>query len=176
MTLIRHIVVTADPLEPRRGTLTCGPRTFPCVLGRSGVALDKREGDGATPLGLFPLRRVVYRLDRLTPPQTSLPIAAIAREDGWCDAPGDARYNQPVTLPYGASAESMWREDTLYDLVVVIGHNDSPVAHSEGSAIFMHVAPADGGPTAGCVALARSDLLWVLREVAPDAVIEIRKS
>ena len=168
------MIVTADPLHPQRGTLRCGDRVFPCVLGRSGTSATKHEGDGATPTGRFPLRRVLYRADRGPAPQTLLPSAVIAPNDGWCDAPTDTRYNRPVTLPYPARAESMWREDGLYDLVVVIGHNDDPVIAGAGSAIFLHVAPDDGEPTAGCVALTRADLLEVLKTVPRDAVIEIR--
>ena len=170
------LVVTPDPAQPQRGTLRVGARTLPCVLGRSGIAAQKVEGDGVTPVGQFPLRRVLYRADRLSLPRTALPSAAIAPDDGWCDDPADARYNQPVKLPYGANTESMWRDDALYDVVVVIGHNDDPVVAKAGSAIFMHVAAADGTPTAGCVALAREDLLWVLQTLQPGAVIDIREA
>src|SRR5262245_51881313 len=77
---------------------------FACALGRAGIVPGpaKREGDGATPAGVWPLRRVLFRPDRGVP-VTALPAAAIAPSDGWCDAPGDANYNRPVTLPYGAS-------------------------------------------------------------------------
>ena len=166
-----HLVVTADPKQPQRGTLRCGDETYPCVLGRDGVNLEKHEGDGATPKGQFALRRVLYRADRMSPPHTALPVAAIARDDGWCDAPADPHYNRAVKLPYPASAESMWRDDALYDLVVVIGHNDAPVVAGAGSAIFMHVAGDE--PTAGCVALARGDLLAVLGAVTPETILEI---
>jgi L,D-peptidoglycan transpeptidase YkuD (ErfK/YbiS/YcfS/YnhG family) len=169
-----HLIVTPDPLNPQHGTLRCGERTFSCVLGRSGISASKHEGDGATPTGRFPLRRVLYRADHGPMPQTHLPTAVIARDDGWCDAPTDARYNRPVTLPYPASAESMWRDDNLYDVVVIIGHNDDPVIANAGSAIFMHVAADNGEPTAGCVALARADLLEVLKAVKPDTMIEIK--
>jgi len=168
------LVVTPDATTPQRGTLTYAGRTVPCVLGRSGIAKHKVEGDGATPVGTFPLRRVLYRADKHTSPRTVLPISAIARDDGWCDDPADANYNRPITLPYDASAETMWRDDDLYDVVVVIGHNDDPVVTKAGSAIFMHVAPAAGAPTAGCVALARDDLMWLLTALEPGAVIEIR--
>jgi L,D-peptidoglycan transpeptidase YkuD (ErfK/YbiS/YcfS/YnhG family) len=148
---------------------------FRCALGRSGVieALAKREGDGATPAGSWPLRRVLYRPDRLDAPATRLPVTAIKPEDGWCDAPRDAAYNRPVTLPYRASAERLWREDRLYDLVVVLGHNDDPVIAERGSAIFLHVARPDHAPTEGCVALAQADLLAVLAEAAPGDALHV---
>lgn len=175
-TISDTIIITPDATEPQRGTLCFGGRMLPCVLGRAGTATDKIEGDGATPVGVFPLRRVLYRADRLVLPQTALPNSAIAPDDGWCDDPADASYNQPIKLPYGARTESMWRDDGLYDLVVVIGHNDDPVVAQSGSAIFMHVAAEDGAPTAGCVALARDDLLWVLIALQSDTKIQIRES
>lgn len=101
-------------------------------------------------------------------------MISIGRDDGWCDAPVDAHYNQPVTLPYPAGAESLWRDDGLYDVVVILGHNDDPVIADAGSAIFMHVAGENREPTAGCVALAHGDLLAVLKTIQPHATIEIR--
>ena len=175
ITLSNTIIVTPDAAQPQRGTLCFGGRILSCVLGRAGIATDKIEGDGATPVGVFPLRRVLYRADRLVLPQTALPNSAIAPDDGWCDDPTDTCYNQPIKLPYGARTESMWREDGLYDLVVVIGHNDDPVVAQSGSAVFMHVAAEDGAPTAGCVALAREDLLWVLSALQSDTKIQIRE-
>ena len=135
--------------------------------------MDKREGDGATPAGRFPLRRVLYRPDRLSTPATPLPVAPLTPEDGWCDDPADPQYNRPVRLPYAGRHEELWRADTLYDVIVVVGHNDAPVIAGMGSAIFMHVASADYRPTQGCVALARQDLLDILAGAGPDTALEI---
>jgi L,D-peptidoglycan transpeptidase YkuD (ErfK/YbiS/YcfS/YnhG family) len=156
------------------GRAMLGSRTYTCRLGRSGIAIDKREGDGATPVGRFPLRQVFYRADRGAPPQTSLPHRALAKADGWCDEPASPRYNQAVTLPFQASHEEMWRADGLYDLVVVIGHNDSPVVPGMGSAVFLHVADPAGDPTAGCVAFSKPDLLEILSRLTPADHVSIR--
>lgn len=148
------------------GTLRFGGREYPCALGRSGIVENKHEGDGGTPAGHFPLREVRYRADRLEWPPTAIPVGETKRDDGWCDAPADPSYNRPVRLPYPASAEAMWRDDELYDLLAVIGYNDAPVVPGAGSAIFLHVARigSDGSylATAGCIALELSDLLAVL--------------
>ncbi|EWY40513.1 hypothetical protein N825_35140 [Skermanella stibiiresistens SB22] len=157
----------------RDGTLSWPGGAFRCALGRGGIRADKREGDGASPVGRFPLRRVLYRADRMAAPVTRLPVAPIAADDGWCDAPADPAYNQPVKLPFAASHEEMWRGDGLYDVVVVIGHNDDPIVPGEGSAVFMHVAKPDYEPTAGCVALALSDLLTLLRDCRPGDALSI---
>lgn len=150
-------------------------RRVRCALGRAGVrpAADKREGDGASPLGVWPLRRVLYRPDREPAPRTGLPVAALAPEDGWCDAPGDPAYNRPVRLPYPASAEQLWREDRVYDLIVVLGHNDDPPVSPKGSAIFLHLIQPDGSPTAGCVALQRADMLDLLSRARPGDALAI---
>lgn len=156
------------------GRAMLGTRSYVCRLGRSGIAADKQEGDGATPVGRFPLRQVFYRADRGGAPKTSLPSRALAQTDGWCDDPAAPQYNRPVTLPFEASHEEMWRADALYDLVVVIGHNDSPVVPGMGSAVFLHVADAGGEPTAGCVAFSKADLLEILSVLAPGDHVVIR--
>lgn len=133
-----------------------------CALGRGGIRQDKREGDGATPVGAFPLRRVLYRADRLDPPRTALPLGTIGPDDGWCDDPAHPDYNRPVTLPFAASHERMWMERRVYDIVVVLGHNDDPPVPGLGSAVFLHLTGPDYGPTAGCVAVQTGDMLALL--------------
>lgn len=151
-----------DLLVDNSGLATWGSWRMRCALGRSGISAQKREGDGATPVGVFAMRRLLFRPDRESRPATGLPSAAILPEDGWCDTPGDRAYNRPVHLPYPASAELLWREDHLYDLLVVLGYNDDPVVPGHGSAIFLHLAAPDFAPTAGCVALGRDDFLTVI--------------
>ncbi len=156
------------------GRFLIGSCAVRCAFGRSGalLAADKREGDGATPLGTWPIRRLLYRPDRGLP-HTALETAPIQPDDGWCDDPSDAAYNRPVRLPYLASAEAMWRDDHLYDLVLVLGHNDDPPVAPMGSAIFLHLAKPEYAPTEGCVALARADMEQLLAEVRPGDQIRI---
>ncbi len=144
------------------GRLVLQGRAFPACLGRGGVSLRKQEGDGATPVGVLPLRRLFYRADRLAIPATALPREPLSPTDGWCDDPADPDYNRPVRLPHAARHEELWRRDGLYDLIGVLGWNDDPVRPGDGSAIFLHVASPDFGPTEGCVALRREHLLEVL--------------
>jgi L,D-peptidoglycan transpeptidase YkuD (ErfK/YbiS/YcfS/YnhG family) len=108
-------------------------------------------------------------------PATKLPVAPLSPDDGWCDDPADPLYNRPVRLPYGGCREErMWRSDGLYDVVVVLGHNDDPVIPNMGSAVFLHVASADYRPTQGCIALARPDLLAILAEAGPEVMLETK--
>ena len=170
------LLVVQDRDDPSRGTLRAGKSVYRCALGRTGVipAEAKREGDGATPAGRYPLREIYYRADRLDAPRSGLKMRALAAADGWCDDPADDAYNRPVRLPYGASTETLWRADERYDVVVPLGYNDAPVVPGYGSAIFLHVAADDFPPTAGCVALALGDLLAVLAGVDRGSSIEIR--
>ena len=155
------------------GILRWQGRRFACAIGAGGVRPDKREGDGATPAGRFPLRRVLYRPDRLAPPRTALPIAPLDPQDGWCDDPAHPLYNRPLRLPHEARHEALWRADRVYDLIVVLGHNDAPVVPGAGSAVFLHVARPDYAPTAGCVALALGDLLAILAAVDRQAWLRV---
>ncbi|WP_340148560.1 L,D-transpeptidase family protein [uncultured Sneathiella sp.] len=162
--------------EGSRGLLTYNDLAFDCALGKSGVTPAKREGDHASPEGRFALRKLLYRADRVAKPETILPAQAIDRNDGWCDDPDHEAYNRPVRLPFAARHETLWREDELYDLVVVLGHNDDPVVKGAGSCIFMHVARKDYGPTEGCVALEKADLLKLLAAIEGDTAIRIAAS
>lgn len=158
------------------GWISLGDRRGRCALGKGGVvaAEAKREGDGASPAGVWAIRRILYRPDRGPAPITRLPTAPMAPDDGWCDAPQDPAYNRPVKLPYAASCEQMWREDHVYDLVGILAHNDDPPVAGLGSAIFLHLAREDYSPTEGCVALARPDLELLLSLAGPDSAIAIR--
>jgi L,D-peptidoglycan transpeptidase YkuD (ErfK/YbiS/YcfS/YnhG family) len=173
-TTIRTIHVFAAPRDRRRGLIVAGGVVLACALGRSGTVHDKREGDGATPIGVFPLLSVLYRPDRSARPRTLLTPRRLRRSDGWCDAVGDRCYNRPVTRPYPASSEALWRPDHLYDLIVDIGHNRERRVQGRGSAIFMHVAHADLAPTEGCVALRATDLRRLLTCIGPHTRIRIR--
>jgi L,D-peptidoglycan transpeptidase YkuD (ErfK/YbiS/YcfS/YnhG family) len=146
-----------------------------CALGRGGIRAHKIEGDGATPVGRFPLRRVHYRPDRLDPPVTALSLRAIAPSDGWCDDPADEAYNRLVAVPYAASAERLWREDHLYDLVVELGYNDDPVVPGKGSAIFLHLIRPDWGPTDGCVAVEQTVLAALLGQVDASSALIVQR-
>ena len=124
-------------------------------------------------MGVFDLREVFYRADRIQNLATILPLWKIEADDGWCDAPEDQNYNRLVKLPYSASAENLWRDDHVYDIVAVIGFNDDPVYPGKGSAIFLHLARPDYPPTAGCVALAEADLRAALEQLQPGDKIRI---
>lgn len=160
--------------------ITATNQQYSCSVGRNGIAVNKIEGDGATPAGNFSILRLFYRADKLnaqertvleTLQQRGFNVQPLTKEDAWCDDAHSPLYNQhiklstfnPDKLP---SHENLWRDDDLYDIIAVLGYNDEPVILGKGSAIFMHVArqTPDGSyyPTAGCIALSKQDLLQAL--------------
>lgn len=167
--------ITISPIagQPQRGILRAAGLMLPCALGRSGMVRDKREGDGATPIGTFPLRRLFVRPNRAAAPATGLETVALSPDMGWCDDPADPQYNRLVPLPFAASHERMWRDDAVYDYVVEIGYNDDPPAAGLGSAIFLHLARDDYAPTEGCVAIAAAHMRLLLPALRRGSVIAI---
>ena len=144
---------------------------FRVALGRGGVRPDKQEGDGATPVGLMPLRRVLYRADRVRAPECVVPTEPVAPDEAWCDDSDRPEYNQMIRLPHDVHYEELWRQDGLYDLIGVLGWNDSPVQRGRGSAIFLHVARSDYAPTEGCIALALGDLRQLLARELTEVLV-----
>ena len=155
-------------------TLTFNGKSYRCAIGKNGFSANKKEGDNCTPIGEFALRECWYRVDKIAAPKTSLPLKGIHEDDGWCDASDAREYNKHIKLPFHASHEKLWREDDVYDLIIPLGYNDSPIIPGKGSAIFMHVAKPDYAGTEGCVALARENLLEILPHFNTQIRIEIK--
>lgn len=156
-------------------TLSFKDKTIPCAIGRSGAcsADTKTEGDGFTPLGSWPIRGALFHPGRSTPPKDiTLPWRWIGDQDGWSDDPADPSYNQPVRRPHPYSSETLVRDDPLYDVIVVLGHNDAPPIPGKGSAIFFHIWN-EGKPTEGCVAIARKEMAAILSQLAAGDFIKI---
>jgi L,D-peptidoglycan transpeptidase YkuD (ErfK/YbiS/YcfS/YnhG family) len=163
-----------ENLEYRGGRLYWSQASAAASIGRAGIKTDKREGDGATPAGTYPLVSVLYRADRISRPASCLPVSPLEPNHGWVDDPGDANYNRLVSLPYAAGTEKMWRQDRLYDALVVIGYNMQPVIPRFGSAIFLHIARSDFSSTQGCIAVKKEILLGLLPLLGPGSTITIR--
>jgi L,D-peptidoglycan transpeptidase YkuD (ErfK/YbiS/YcfS/YnhG family) len=157
----------------RRGRLKAGEMIIPVALGRGGVLANKREGDGGTPMGTFHPLRLWWRPDRHARPRTFLPIRAIGDTDAWCEDPDDRHYNQPVQLQHGQAGDRLKRCDHLYDFIVEIDHNVRPRVSRRGSAVFLHLARDNFGPTAGCVSMTRSAMLHLLQRLGPRTKIII---
>jgi L,D-peptidoglycan transpeptidase YkuD (ErfK/YbiS/YcfS/YnhG family) len=144
------------------GRIVVGARSFLCHLGCNGLTHRKREGDGKTPIGQFRLMGLMVRRDRLAHVRTGLPQFQIGVSDGWCDVPYHPAYNHKVRLPFRASHERLWREDELYDALVILDYNLAPRKRNSGSAIFFHLSKVDTVHTQGCVSVSRTDMIKIL--------------
>jgi L,D-peptidoglycan transpeptidase YkuD (ErfK/YbiS/YcfS/YnhG family) len=171
---LTRLRVFASVQDRSKGFLVAGRAVFPCALGRSGIVVLKREGDGGTPRAALALRSLLYRKARLPRPRTLLPLRAITARDAWCDDAGDRRYNRLIARPPGAAEERLQREDHLYDVIVELGWNDAPVIRGRGSSIFWHLARAGFTPTAGCVAVEGHVFAKVLPRLARHCVLLVR--
>lgn len=160
--------------------LSLGDWSVPCMIGKGGLIAPtgKREGDGATPLGRWPIVGALLRPDRagLVPP-AALPWRWLRLDDGWSDDPSDPAYNRPVALPRATSHERLWRQDAAYDAIIVLGHNDAPPVPGMGSAIFFHSYNlGDDGqprPTEGCVAIAPDAMRTILPRLSYGMIFDI---
>jgi L,D-peptidoglycan transpeptidase YkuD (ErfK/YbiS/YcfS/YnhG family) len=169
------VLLRPAPGNPSEARLALVGGIRRAALGRSGVKALKREGDAGTPLGCFQFRVVFYRADRGPRPHTRLPVRAIRPDDAWCEDPRDRSYNRLVKASSRPGIDRLMREDHLYDLVVVLGHNERPRIRNRGSAVFVHLARAGYEPTAGCIALSRRDLLALLREAGPRSFLMVTR-
>lgn len=162
-----------DLIVTRMGAWFMG-RRFPCTRGCTGVTGAKREGDGATPAGVHSFVGLLYRPDRMA--RTAMPDWAvpIRMKDGWSDDPADEDYNLIVTHPHAHSHERLWRADRMYDVVLLTNWNWPYAVRGAGSAIFVHRWRAPGRKTAGCIAFAPQDLLWIAARIRHHTRLIVR--
>ena len=166
---LRRIVVRALAGNRARGWLGVGPFRLPCALGPAGIVRRKREGDQATPAGVFALLWAYYRPDRRPPPHGGVPMRAMRKDQGWSEDPSSANYNRPVRVSIGSGVDHMWRPDHLYDVTIVLDYNFTKRKNGAGSAIFFHQARPGLTPTAGCVAIRPGDMRKLLPQLSAKA-------
>ena len=145
------------------GVLKFSKHIFKCLLGKKGTTSKKKEGDYKTPEGIFPLRYVMYRPDKIKKPKTKLPIFIIKKNHVWCDDPKNFFYNKIIETKKLNLGESLWRKDILYDILVVIGYNDNPIISGKGSAIFLHLSKKNTCSTRGCIAIKKKNMITLLK-------------
>lgn len=172
-TTLANLTLRRRPGNPRQGWLVAGGGAIPVAIGRRGIAANKHEGDGTTPAGRYRLVRLWFRPDRMPRLRTLLPARAITAADGWCEDPGDRRYNRPIRIRPGEPGDPLVRGDALYDLVIELDHNQRPRIAGRGSAVFIHVARADMTPTAGCVTMPAAPLRRLLARLGPATTLTI---
>ena len=153
--------------------LSFGDVSFFCVFGRDGITNNKKEGDWKTPSGTFKIRKIYYRKDRIQKLDGDLEYIPLSVNDAWCDDTEKDEYNTFIKLPFNGSCENLWREDELYDIIIVIGYNDSPIVKGKGSAIFIHLTKENMEYTKGCLAIKKEDMVSLLQKITPQTEIEI---
>ncbi|PNG26967.1 L,D-transpeptidase catalytic domain protein [Methylocella silvestris] len=172
--LLGRLVATRLPGRTPAGRLQAADLSLPCAIGSAGVRHDKREGDHASPAGSWRLLYGFFRADRHAPRAPLLPMRAARRQDGWCDDPASALYNRRVATPFASSFETLWRDDRLYDIVIVLDYNIHPRRKGRGSAIFLHCARDGFAPTEGCIALRPQDFRRLLPRLSSQTILTIR--
>ena len=138
---------------------------FKCALGKSGIGIKKREGDNITPKGIFEIVKIYFRNDRIKKISSNFKLIKITKRMGWCDDPKSENYNKLIRLPENYSHEKLYREDNLYDLILVLNYNMRPIIKNKGSAIFIHVSQKNYKNTAGCIALKRNHLIKLISKI-----------
>ena len=138
---------------------------FKCALGEAGIGNKKIEGDNITPKGTFGIVKIYYRSDRIKKISSKFKLIKITKKLGWCDDPKNKKYNKLINSSTKYSHEKLYRKDNIYDLILVLNYNMSPIIKNKGSAIFIHVASKNYKKTAGCVALKKSHLINLVKTI-----------
>ncbi len=146
---------------------------FRCALGKAGIGKKKKEGDNITPKGLYKIVKIYYRKDRIKKISSKFKLIKITKNIGWCDDPNSEKYNKIVNLPTKYSYEKLYRKDNVYDLILVLNYNMSPIIKNKGSAIFIHITKKKYQPTQGCVALKKNNLLKLISKINKNIKIKI---
>ena len=146
---------------------------FKCALGKAGIGNKKAEGDNITPIGIFRIVKIYYRKDRIKKITSNFRPIEISKDMCWCDDPKSKKYNQLIKLPTKYNNEKLFKKNNIYDLIIVLNYNMKPVIKNKGSAIFIHIAKKNYKKTAGCIALKKVDLLFLIKQIKKNTKVMI---
>ena len=144
-----------------------------CAIGKRGIGNKKKEGDLITPKGIYKVKYVLYRKDRVKKIKTKIKKIIIRKNMGWCDDVRSSQYNKLIKLPSNYSNEKLYKKENIYDIILVLNFNMSPIIKNKGSAIFIHVAKRNYKKTEGCIALKKMHLVKVLKELKKNTLVKI---
>ena len=144
-----------------------------CAIGKRGIGLKKKEGDFITPIGQYKIKYILYRKDRVKKIQSKLKKIVIQKNMGWCNDPKSEKYNKLINLPFNYSYEQLFKKENIYDIILVLSYNMNPIKKNRGSAIFIHIAKRKYKKTQGCVAVKKTDLLKILKEIKINTKVKI---
>ena len=142
-------------------------------MGKRGIGYKRKEGDLITPQGEYKIKYILYRKDRVKKIKTKFKKVIIKKNMGWCDDTKSSKYNKLIKLPYYYGYEKLFRQDNIYDIILVLNYNMNPIIKNKGSAIFIHVAKKKFKKTEGCIAVKKNDLLKILKDLKIDCKVKI---
>ena len=146
--------------------------SFKCSIGKNSIKTKKKEGDNATPRGLFSIGKLYYRADRVKKPITKIATKIITKNMGWCDDPQSKYYNKEINIQPNLKHEKLFKREGSYDYFIVINYNTKSTLPYKGSAIFLHLVK-NYKPTAGCIALKKKDFLILVKIIDKKTKIKI---
>ena len=144
-----------------------------CAIGKRGIGIKKREGDLITPSGIYKIKYIFYRPDKIKNLKTKFRKKTINKKMGWCDDPKSKKYNKLINLPFKFNYEKLYRADGIYDIILVLNFNSKPIKRNRGSAIFIHIAKKNYSPTKGCVAIRRADIKILAKKIDKKTLVKI---
>ena len=153
--------------------LTYSKYKVKCAVGKRGIGLKKKEGDLITPIGQYKIKYILFRKDRIKKVQSKIRKIEIKKNMGWCDDSRSKEYNKLIKLPFNYSHEKLYKKENAYDIILVINYNMNPVKKKKGSAIFIHVANKSYKKTKGCVAIKKTELLKIIKEIKKNTKVKI---
>ena len=144
-----------------------------CAIGKRGIGDKRKEGDLITPKGIYKVKYILYRIDRVKKIKTKLKKIIIRKNMGWCNDAQSRQYNKLIKLPSNYNHEKLYKRENIYDIVLVLNYNVNPIIKNKGSAIFIHVAKKNYKKTEGCVALKKNHLIKVLKNLKKNTTVKI---
>jgi L,D-peptidoglycan transpeptidase YkuD (ErfK/YbiS/YcfS/YnhG family) len=153
--------------------VVAGPYT--ARVGWNGLRANRREGDGTTPIGTFPILPRMY--GNGPNPGMKFRYTRLRCGDWWVEDPASPVYNRfqrtgcGVRPPFKVTTPDMSKSPRAYEFLAVVGFNLNPIVPGRGSGIFLHVQVRSS--TNGCVSLPRPQLLRVLRWLRPSPAPQI---
>ena len=144
-----------------------------CAIGKRGIKTKRKEGDFITPKGIFKIKLILYRKDRIKNFKSFLPKLSITKKMGWCNDPKSKKYNKLIKYPFNFSSEKLFRKENVYDIILVLNYNMDPTKRNKGSAIFIHIAKKKYNATEGCVAIKKINLLKLIKILKKNTKIKI---
>ncbi len=156
-----------------RKYLTFNDYKVKCAIGKRGIGNKTKEGDLITPKGTYKVKYVLYRQDRVKKIKTKIRKIIIRKNMGWCDDVRSKQYNKLIKLPSSYKHEKLYKKENIYDIILVINFNMSPIVKNKGSAIFIHVSNRNYKKTEGCIALKKTHLLKILKELKKNTSVKI---